>query len=154
MTVYYSQPKLKSLSQGDRLAFVRQLRRMSQQELGERIGLPAYSARNLICRYETKNRNIRANRLEAMAKVLNVDVAMLNNWDFTDSNDLYHLLLWMEEICPGYTLRYANKNKPCNMTHETLSVKYSEWLNMRRKFAAGKIGREDYWEWKLRSDCT
>ena len=149
MTVYYSQPKLKSLSQGDRLAFIRQFRRMSQQELGESIGLPANHARNLICRYEKKNRRIKTDRLKAIANTLNINVSMLTRWDFEDPEDLFYQLLWVEQLCPDFTFRHTIHTRPGNKTHAILSEKYEAWKEMRRKYSDSRISFEEYWEWKL-----
>ena len=49
-------PKLKGLSCGSRIAFIRQLRGMTQQELGLAIGLENDKIRNRICRYEKSRR--------------------------------------------------------------------------------------------------
>lgn len=149
MTVYYSRPKLKSLAQGDRLAFVRQFRRMSQQELGEKIGMPPKNARRLIGRIETHNRDITPERLNRISQALGVNAAMLKRWDYTDPSDLFYELLWIEELCYGFTLRNANSRQPGNHTHKYLLEHYAEWLKMRKKYAGGHISYEEYWEWKL-----
>ena len=149
MAVYYSRPRLKSLKQGDRLAFVRQFRRMSQQELGERIGMPPVHARTLVCRLEKHDRDLKPDRLEAIATVLNVNAAMLKRWDFEDPADLYYQLLWIEELCPDYHFRHSIRTRPENKTHAFLNEKYEAWKEMRRKYGDLRISFEEYWEWKL-----
>ena len=149
MAVYYSRPKLKSLSQGDRIAFVRQLRRISQQEFGERVGMPPVHARMLVCRIEKHDRNIKPDRLETISTVLNANAAMLKRWDFEDPLDLFYQLLWVEELCPDFSFRHTIRVRPQNKTHEQLSNKYEAWKEMRKKYRDMKITFEEYWEWKL-----
>ena len=150
MAVYYSRPKLTSLKQGDRLAFVRQFRRMSQQQLGERIGMPPAHARTLVSRLEKHDRDLKPDRLEAIAAVLNVNAAMLKRWDFKDPADLYYQLLWIEELCPDFMFRNTIRQTTKNKTHEFLSERYADWKKMRRRYLDGRIDFEEYWEWKLK----
>lgn len=151
MAVYYARPKLKSLSQGNRIAFVRQLRKMSQQELGERLGMQV-RARNQICRIERHNRDLRPDRLGKIAKILNVNEKMIKRWNYEDPEDLFYELLWVEELCPDFTFRNTVRQNPQNKTHEILSRRYAEWKEMRRKHADGKITFEEYWDWKLKRE--
>lgn len=57
MTTVYTRPILKSLMQGSRIAFIRQMRHMTQEELGQAIGLKGDNTRRLICRHEKHNRS-------------------------------------------------------------------------------------------------
>ena len=151
MTVYYSRPRLQSLSQGDRLAFVRKFRRISQQELGERIGIRV-RARNQICRIERTSRDLRPDRLEKIAEVLNVNTNMLKRWNFENPEDLFYALLWTEALCPDFMFRYTAKQTPQNKTHAFLSERYAEWKKMRRRYLDGRISFEEYWDWKLKRE--
>ena len=149
MVVYYSHPVLKSLSQGDRIAFARQLKRMSQQKLGEKIGIKSNRVRNLVCRMERKDRNIKPERVRKIAEVLKVNPKMLERWTFRDPEDLYYEMLWVEELCPDFIFRNTVRIDPKNPTHKALSEKYTEWKEMRRLYGDGKIEYEEYWDWKL-----
>ena len=149
MAVYYSKPVLKSLAQGDRLAFIRQFRHVSQPELGEKIGIRGDRARNQICRIERTSRNLRPERLEKIAEVLNINVAMLRRWDFENAEDLFYQSLWVEELCPDFQFRYSIAGRAMNPTHALFKDKYRIWKEMRHKYIRGTITYEEYWEWKL-----
>ena len=58
MAVYYSRPKLESLSQKDRLSFIRQVRHLSLKELGMKMGIPSSQSKYRIWRMERKGRDI------------------------------------------------------------------------------------------------
>ena len=49
MPVFYTKPVLRDLSQGARIAYVRQFRHMTQEELGEKIEMSPGRRRNRIC---------------------------------------------------------------------------------------------------------
>ena len=52
MRVLYLKPKLKDLSQGSRIAFIRQFRFMSQDDVSEKLGLSGECKRRTMTRYE------------------------------------------------------------------------------------------------------
>ncbi len=52
MRVMYTKPKLKDLSQGSRIAFVRQFRLMKQDDVSDKLGLTGECKRRTITRYE------------------------------------------------------------------------------------------------------
>ncbi len=52
MRVMYTKPKLKDLSQGSRIAFVRQFRLMTQDDVSDRSGLTGECKRRTMTRYE------------------------------------------------------------------------------------------------------
>ncbi len=150
MALYYPQPILKSLSQGDRIAFVRQLKKMSQKKLGEEIGIKSNRVRNLVCRMERMDRSIRQDKVRKIAEVLDINPKMIERWAFREPEDLYYEMLWIEELCPDFILRNTIRINPKNPTHEILSEKYAEWKKMRRMYGDGKIDYEEYWDWKLK----
>lgn len=149
MAVYYSHPQLKNLSQWSRIAFIRQVRRMSQQVFGEKIGLNKTHARTLVCRYEVHDRDIKPDRLDKIAEVLNVNKKMIERWDFHDPEQLYCELLWIEELCPDLFYRYTRTANPINETHRVLGTKYAEWREMKTKYLKEYITYEKYLDWKL-----
>ena len=147
--VYYSNPVLKSRSQRDMIAFIRQVRRMSQQTLGEKIGIKSNRVRNMICRMERKDRAVKPDRLKKIAEVLDVNIKMLERWTFKDPEQLYYMLLWIEELCPGMAFRKDNELCVKNETHKTLLRKYPEWREMKIRYVKGLIDYDEYLDWKL-----
>ena len=151
MALKYIRPKLKSLSQGDRIAFVRQFRRMTQQELGERIGLKCKTkrVRNMICRIEKQDRDIAPEKVNKIAEVLDINPKMITRWTFRAPEELYCELLWIEELCPDLFYRYTRTANPINETHRVLGKKYAEWREIKTKYLKEYITYETYMDWKL-----
>ena len=58
MRVMYTKPKLKDLSQGSRIAFLRQFRLMTQDDVSDKLGLTGECKRRTITRYEKGDRNL------------------------------------------------------------------------------------------------
>ena len=149
MTTLYSLPKLKSLCQGARIAFIRQYRNMTQQVFGEKIGMSKTHARKLIGRYEVHDRNVKSDRLWKMAEVLDVNIKLIERWTFRDPEDLFYALLWIDELCPNIVIRNYLKSSSKNATTEALNKKYDEWRDMRKKYLRKCITYGAYLDWKL-----
>ena len=73
---------------GDKIRKYRNLRGITQEELGKRVGLP----RDRIRQYETNVRSPKPDLLKKFAEQLNVDVAALSDVDIRDEEDLMHVL--------------------------------------------------------------
>ena len=77
MRVIYSKPELKDLSQGSRIAFIRQFRYMTQDEVSDKLGLTGECKRRTMTRYE-----IDISKVPKVNKDgLNVISSFLNEWD-------------------------------------------------------------------------
>ena len=57
MRLLYTKPRLNDLSQGSRIAFARQFRTMSQDEVSDILGLTGECKRRTMTRYEKGDRN-------------------------------------------------------------------------------------------------
>ena len=77
MNYVYLKPELENLSQGERISFVRQMRRMTQDEVSEKLGLTGECKRRSMTRYERGNRIPKEDRLLEIANILNVNVKCL-----------------------------------------------------------------------------
>lgn len=64
----YLKPQLENLSQGERIAFVRQFRRMTQDEVSDKLGLDGENKRRCMARYERDDRCPKKERLLELAK--------------------------------------------------------------------------------------
>lgn len=56
MRLLYVKPELRNLSQGSRIAFVRQLRHLSQDYVSDYLGLTGENKRRSMVRYESGDR--------------------------------------------------------------------------------------------------
>jgi len=52
MRLMYLKPRLKDLSQGSRIAFIRQFRQLTQEELADKLKLKGERKRRVITNYE------------------------------------------------------------------------------------------------------
>ena len=64
MRLLYMKPELNDLSQGSRIAFVRQFRFMTQDDVSDKLGLTGECKRRTMTRYEKGHRHARGNRDE------------------------------------------------------------------------------------------
>ena len=136
-------PKLKDLSQGSRIAFARYYRNMTQHELSNSLGLTGACKRRTMTRYEKGQRNPKEDRTKEIAKILNVSYNSIKQYDFKNSNDIFYVLMWLEELYPnfGFKMDLPNNNK--------FNKALFEWNEMKNLRKNKKITYEKYIEWKL-----
>ena len=149
MKLMYGKPNLKDLSVGSRIAFVRQLRRISRKDLAHRLGLSEENGKRIMSRYERAVRLPADEKLKKIADILDINIRMIEEYDLNDPQDLYYLMLWLEELCPNFTLTRQLIVPPENETQRVLSEKYFQWHEMRRKYRNNEISYDEYWRWKL-----
>ena len=148
MQYIYLKPQLENLSQGERIAFVRQFRRMTQDEVSDKLGLDGENKRRSMARYESGDRKPKENRLLEIANVLKVNPKIIKEYDFKSQEDVIYMLLWMEEQYPRMNIDFdileylQEKNK---MILDFMD----EWNDMRRKRLSHEITYEEYIEWKF-----
>lgn len=142
MRLLYSKPKLNNLSQGERIAFIRQFRKLTQDDVSDMLHLTGECKRRTVTRYETNIRSPKEERLKEISKILFVDPIYIRNYDFKDNNDLVYLFLWLEELFPRIEI-YLNTN------NDELNNFFIKWNSIRKKRKNNKISYEDYVEWKL-----
>lgn len=107
MSYVYLKPELENLSQGSRISFVRQIRRITQDEVSEKLGLTGECKRRSMSRYERGDRIPKEDRLLEIAYILNVNVKCLKEYDFRNDEDMIYVLLWMEEMYPRMNIDFG-----------------------------------------------
>ncbi len=140
--IIYSMPILDDLSQGSRIAYIRQFRNLSQDDVSDSLGLIGESKRRTVTRYEKGERVPKEERLKELSRILLTNINMIKVYDFKSESDLAYLLLWLEIKYPNLRIDIDTKNERFNKFLEV-------WNEMRLKYQAGKIKLEDYIEWKL-----
>ena len=140
--IYYSMPILDDLSQGSRIAYIRQFRNLSQDDVSDSLGLTGETKRRTMTRYESGERIPKDERLKELAKILLTNINMIKEYDFKSESDLAYLLLWIEIKYPKLRIDIDTKNEKFNRFLEV-------WKEKRLKHQVGKIKLEDYIEWKL-----
>ena len=149
MRILYTKPVLRDLSQGSRIAFARQFRRVSQDYVSDNLGITGECKRRTMTRYERGNRNPKDKRLMEIANILNINVNSIREYDFRKPIDLFYILMWMEEIIPKYQI---DLSKIPNINEENIIIfkKFmDDWDMMREKRNKREISYEEYIEWKL-----
>ena len=149
MNYVYLKPELENLSQGERISFARQMRRMTQDEVSEKLGLTGECKRRSMTRYERGDRIPKEDRLLEIAKILNVNVKCLKEYDFRNEEDIIYMLLWMEEIYPRMNIDLGISEYFPNRRDKIIQKFMNEWKEMRRKRQEHEITYDEYIEWKL-----
>lgn len=149
MRLLYTKPELKDLSQGSRIAFVRQFRLMTQDEVSDKLGLTGECKRRTMTRYENGERNPKDDRTYELSKILKVNYNAIKKYDFKDQSDILYTLMWLEELFPRYQIDLSRI--PSINDDNIIKFKefINEWEEMRIKRFKREISYEQYVEWKL-----
>lgn len=148
MRYIYTKPELRDMSQGSRIAFVRQFRHLSQDKVSDALGLTGECKRRTITRYEKGDRNPRDERISKISEILNVEYNSIKSYDYKNIIDLIYFFLWLEEILPNYHLDLSDVNVYSNDV-ELLINSLVKWAEIREKWYKREISYEEYIEWKL-----
>lgn len=149
MNYVYLKPELENLSQGERISFARQMRRMTQDEVSEKLGLTGECKRRSMTRYERGDRIPKEDRLLEIAKILNVNVKCLKEFNFRNDEDMIYMLLWMEELYPSMDIDLGISEYFSNRRDKIIQKFMNEWKEMRRKRQEHEITYDEYIEWKF-----
>ena len=149
MRILYTKPELVDLSQGSRIAFARQFRFMTQDDVSDKLGLTGECKRRTMTRYEKGNRNPKDGRTSEIAKILDININAIKKYDYKEPIDLLYTLMWLEELIPKYQIDIS---KVPNINDENIVMFkqfINEWNVMREKRNKREITYEEYIEWKL-----
>ena len=154
MRYVYLKPELKDLSQGSRIAFVREFRYMTQENVSDKLGLTGECKRRSMARYERGDRVPKEERLQEIANILNVNVKCLKEYDFRNKEDMIYILLWMEELYPRMNIDLGLSETIPKESENKLKRFFEEWNVMREKRSNYELSYDDYIEWKLQYDIN
>lgn len=149
MRLIYSKPKLRDLSQGSRIAFARQFRFMTQDDLSDKLGLTGECKRRAMTRYEKGERNPKEDRTKEISKILNVNFNAIKRYDFKNEIDVIYTLLWLEELMPNYQIELVPFSNLYCKNNLNINNFLDEWEKMRLKRKKRYISYEEYIDWKL-----
>ena len=152
MRYVYLKPELNDLSQGSRIAFVREFRYMTQENVSDKLGLTGECKRRSMARYERGDRVPKEERLQEIANILNVNVKCLKEYDFRNEEDMIYILLWMEELYPRMNIDLGLSESLPKESDIKLKRFFEEWNVMKEKRANLELSYDDYVEWKLQYD--
>ena len=149
MRILYTKPVLRDLSQGSRIAFARQFRRVSQDYVSDNLGITGECKRRTMTRYEKGERNPKDDRTLEISKILNISFNAIKKYDFNKPIDLIYIFLWLEELIPNYQIDLSIIQNVKNKDVLTYKKFIDEWNAMRKKRKYREISYEEYIEWKL-----
>ena len=152
MRYVYLKPELNDLSQGSRIAFVREFRYMTQDNVSDKLGLTGECKRRSMARYERGDRVPKEERLQEIANILNVNVKCLKEYDFRNKEDMIYILLWMEELYPRMNIDLGLSESLPKESDIKLKRFFEEWNAMKEKRVNLELSYDDYVEWKLQYD--
>ena len=152
MRYVYLKPELKDLSQGSRIAFAREFRYLTQDNVSDKLGLTGECKRRSMARYERGDRVPKEERLQEIANILNINVKCLKEYDFKNEEDMIYILLWMEELYPRMNIDLGLSESLPKESDIKLKRFFEEWNAMKEKRVDLELSYDDYVEWKLQYD--
>lgn len=134
------------MSMGDNIRRCRKMRRLTQRELAERVGLTEGAIRH----YESGLRAVKPELLQRIADALGVSQAALKDYCVESYTDIVGVFLQMEE---EYGLRPSDDGMGLSIDPKAehspkLAHALKTWAQKRRELASGEISPEEYEDWK------
>lgn len=137
---------------GSRIKFIRNLRNLTQKELGLKVGFPERAADVRIAQYESEKRIPKEEIVSTLSDSLDVVPAVLQVPDIDTDIGLMHTLFTLEdmrgfkinqidgELCITLNKHDKNYTSMFNMLHA--------WLSENIKLQNNEITKEDYNYWR------
>lgn len=149
---------------GEKIKNARNLRGLTQKELGIKLGLDEKSADVRVAQYESGTRTPKAELLSEIATVLDVNVNSLKNPTLENTETFIHLLFDLEqESKKQHTNNFSiisvpdelGNSQPALQFHNHLLNEFLEEWQLRRKELSEKIiTEEEYAEWMMSFPAT
>ena len=138
---------------GERIRFIRNLRGMTQKNLGIMVGFPEKTADIRMAQYEAGTRTPKEELTNTLAEALNVSPRTLKVPDIDSYYGLMHTLFALEdrygltlEIKDGVALFHVDPRKGNDAAR--MSELISAWAEISKKYRAGEISRDEYDRWR------
>lgn len=137
---------------GKRIKLIRQLRGLTQRELGEQLGFSGKAADIRIAQYESETRKPKDKIAEAMAFRLDVPTFALDVPNIDHDYGILHTLFALEDE-HGFMIEDID-GIPCirmNKDHKnylSFSQMLRRWSEQHQKLLNGEITKEEYDEWR------
>ena len=137
---------------GQRIKFFRNLRKLTQKELGQKLGFPYRAADVRIAQYESEKRIPKEDLLNLFANSLNVSPAALNVPEIDTNVGLMHTLFALEDTY-GFRINKIDEQicitlDPHNKAFPTMFDNLNSWQAEYQKFQNGEIAQEEYDQWR------
>lgn len=145
---------------GDKIKHIRNLRNLTQKELGIKSGFSASTADVRIRQYESNKMIPKANKLAQIASALDVDISALSNININSYEDIMHILFELEDKIglniekKGEKILLSINNQ--DITHQLLISYLNSWYFQKKTFLSNNDKKDsfenkiDYEIWKAR----
>lgn len=137
---------------GKRIKHIRQLRGLTQRELGEQLGFSGKAADIRIAQYESETRKPKDKIAEAMAFRLDVPTFALDVPNIDTEYGILHTLFALEDE-EGFIIDNID-GTPCirldkdHKKYLSFFQMLNNWSEQRQKLLDGEITKEEYDEWR------
>ena len=136
---------------GERIRFIRKLRKLTQKQLGIAIGFPESSADVRMAQYETGTRTPKENLTKSIANIFEVSPLTLNVPDIDSNLGLMHTLFALEDMY-GLEPETENEKITLRFNDKILDVSLLQmlfaWTEQKGKLKKGEITKEEYDKWR------
>lgn len=149
MNDYFFRPKLRDLTKGARLEFIRVFRCMERDEVTEYFGFGGKDPNRTIRNYEDNSVNPLPPRMKELIELYHVSIDAIRDYDLTDPIDLVYIAMWEEELMPFFDINIDNIASKLSDYGKCVLEGLKEWKEMKEKRENGEISTHDYIEWKL-----
>jgi transcriptional regulator with XRE-family HTH domain len=133
---------------GDRIKRVRNLRNLTQKELGLAVGFEENTADVRIAQYETGTRTPKEDMLKKIAGVLDVNFRSLYDPSLYAAEDLMYTMFELDEHY-DLSIHDFDGKKCIAFNHFLFDEFVAEWQERKKDLAEGTISKVEYMEWKL-----
>jgi len=141
------------MSTGERIRFFRRREKMTQEELGHKMGFMSQSANIRIAQYEWNRRTPKRDILEQLAEIFDIVPEALQNPDINSNVGLMHTLFTLEDT---YGLTVTTLDGEICLKQDVNNPGYSQsladdlaiWNEIKTKLNSGRIFKEEYDHWR------
>jgi len=146
---YFFRPKLRDLTKGARLEYIRIFRCMERDDVTEYFGFGGKDPNRTIRNYEENSVNPLPPRMEELAELYDVSIDAIRDYDLSNPIDLVYIAMWEEELMPFFDINIDNIASRLSDYGKCVLEGLREWKEMKEKRENMEISTADYIAWKL-----
>ena len=137
---------------GERIRYIRKLRKLTQTQLGVKLGFPESSAEVRIAQYETGTRTPKENGIKVIADIIEVSPLALKVPDIDSNLGLMHTFFALEDMY-GLEIKTEDEKLIFQFKDERkLDPSFCQmlfaWAEQAEKFKSDEITKEEYDKWR------
>ena len=134
---------------GNKIKRIRNLRGLTQKEFGRLIGFDEKTADVRVAQYESGTRTPKADLLQKMAEVLDVNICSLSEPSLYSAEEIMFALFELDDNYPIKILDIPSEKHSVCFDSVLMDSFLSEWQTRKQELEDGIITPEEYLEWKI-----